>query len=199
MIGAGEGDVIVNEFANAYSGRRVLVTGHTGFKGSWLVAWLQHLGAHVAGFSDLVPTGPAMFDLLGLENRIENHWGDIRDRSRLGEAIDHFRPEFVFHLAAQALVLESLDNPVETFETNVMGMVNLLECVRERPWIDVVVLATRPIATTSGSGDIGRPMCLVVSIRIADQRVVPNWLLVRTTFRFFRTARPTWRPYGPGM
>jgi CDP-glucose 4,6-dehydratase len=132
----------VKQFAEAYRGRRVLVTGHTGFKGSWLVMWLQHLGAEVSGFSDRVPTSPAMFDLLGLDGRISHHLGDIRDRARLGDVMDEARPAVVFHLAAQALVLDSHTDPVTTFETNAMGMVNLLECVRERPWIDVVVLVT---------------------------------------------------------
>ena len=132
----------MSEFGDAYQGRRVLVTGHTGFKGAWLVLWLQHLGAEVSGFSDRVPTAPAMFDLLDMGERMDHHLGDIRDRIRLAEVVDEVRPEFVFHLAAQALVLESHQDPVATFETNTMGMVNLLECVRERPWIEVAVLVT---------------------------------------------------------
>jgi len=132
----------VSEFGDAYQGRRVLVTGHTGFKGAWLVLWLQHLGAEVSGFSDRVPTAPAMFDLLDMGERMDHHLGDIRDRIRLAEVVDEVRPEFIFHLAAQALVLESHQDPVATFETNTMGMVNLLECVRERPWIEVAVLVT---------------------------------------------------------
>jgi len=132
----------MNEFANVYRGRRVLVTGHTGFKGSWLVTWLNHLGAEVAGFSDRVPTTPAMFTALDLGGRTHHHLGDIRDRERLAEVFDEFRPEFVFHLAAQALVLESHNDPVRTFETNTMGTINLLECLRERPWVEVAVLVT---------------------------------------------------------
>lgn len=132
----------MNQFSGVYKGRRVLVTGHTGFKGSWLVMWLRHLGAEVSGFADRVPTSPAMFDLIGLDKRVAHHLGDIRDRSRLGEVLDLVKPEFVFHLAAQPLVLDSLVDPVTTFETNAMGMVNLLECVRERPWIEVAVLVT---------------------------------------------------------
>ena len=132
----------MSQFADVYRGRRVLVTGHTGFKGAWLVLWLRHLGAEVSGFSDRVPTSPAMFDLLDLSGRIDHHVGDIRDRDRLAEVIDKVRPEFVFHLAAQALVLDSHEDPAATFETNTMGMVNLLDCVRERPWIEVAVLVT---------------------------------------------------------
>jgi CDP-glucose 4,6-dehydratase len=130
------------EFGDIYRGRRVLVTGHTGFKGSWLTLWLEHLGAEVAGFSLDVPSSPSNFGLLGLEKRIKHHAGDIRDRSTLARVIDEFRPDMVFHLAAQSLVRKSYSDPVTTFETNIMGMVNLLECVRTRPWIEVAVLIT---------------------------------------------------------
>jgi CDP-glucose 4,6-dehydratase len=129
-------------FENVYRGRRVLITGHTGFKGSWLAMWLMSLGADVAGFSIDVPTSPANFDLLGLSNRISHHIGDIRDRVWLAKCIDDFRPDMVFHLAAQALVRKSYADPLTTFETNTMGMVNLLECIRTRPWIEVAVLIT---------------------------------------------------------
>ena len=129
-------------FANIYHGRRVLVTGHTGFKGSWLALWLEHLGADVAGFSIGVPTSPSNFDLLRLEQRVNHYIGDIRDRVRLAEVIDEFRPEMIFHLAAQSLVQRSYTDPVATFETNTLGMVNLLDCLRTRPWIEVTVLIT---------------------------------------------------------
>lgn len=129
-------------FANVYQGRRVLVTGHTGFKGSWLSQWLLQLGAEVAGYSVDVPTSPSNFVLLGLEGRMHHYQGDIRDQTRLAEVMDEFRPEIIFHLAAQALVRRSYADPVTTFETNTMGMVNLLECIRGRPWIEVAVLIT---------------------------------------------------------
>jgi CDP-glucose 4,6-dehydratase len=132
----------VNHFANIYRGKRVLVTGHTGFKGSWLALWLTQLGAKVAGFSVDIPSTPSHFSLLALENHIEHHLGDVRDRARLAEVIDAFRPEVIFHLAAQALVRESYANPATSFEVNTMGMVNLLECVRTRPWIEAAVLIT---------------------------------------------------------
>ena len=132
----------VNYFSDIYCGRRVLVTGHTGFKGSWLALWLKHLGAEVAGYSLDVPDSPSNFDTLGLEGRLRHYRGDIRDRVRLAEVIDEFRPEMIFHLAAQALVRPSYADPVTTFETNTMGMVNLLECARTRPWIETVVLIT---------------------------------------------------------
>jgi CDP-glucose 4,6-dehydratase len=130
------------DFGDVYRGRRVLVTGHTGFKGSWLTLWLKSLGAIVAGYSLEIPTHPSGFELLGLEKHIRHHVGDIRDRARLASVMDEFKPEIVFHLAAQALVRRSYADPVSTFETNVMGMVNILECVRTRPWIEVAVMIT---------------------------------------------------------
>lgn len=129
-------------FGDSYRGRRVLVTGHTGFKGSWLALWLGELGAKVAGYSLDVPTQPSNFESLGLAARIEHHFGDIRDRAELARVLDEFRPEVIFHLAAQALVQRSYADPALTFETNTMGMVNVLECVRTRPWIAAVVLIT---------------------------------------------------------
>ena len=132
----------MNRLADIYAGKRVLVTGHTGFKGAWLSLWLHHLGAEVAGYADGVPTEPSAFDLLDLDSIVDHHVGDIRDLDRLGNVIDDCQPQFVFHLAAQPLVLRSLANPVETFEVNTMGMVNILECIRERPDIKSVVLVT---------------------------------------------------------
>lgn len=115
-----------------YHGKRVLVTGHTGFKGSWLCEWLLSLGAEVHGFALEPPTEPALFDQLGLAERIVSHTiGDIRDREALVKAVAAADPDFVFHLAAQPLVRLSYREPVETFDTNVMGTVNLLEAVRQ--------------------------------------------------------------------
>ncbi len=129
-------------FDDAYRGRRVLITGHTGFKGSWLALWLKQLGAEVGGFSLGLPTEPCGFDILGLAHHVRHYLGDIRDRAALEKVVDEFRPEIVFHLAAQSLVRRSYEDPVLTFETNAMGMVNLLECVRARSWISAVVLIT---------------------------------------------------------
>lgn len=119
-----------NKFSNIYHGKRVLVTGHTGFKGSWLVAWLLKLGAKVIGFSDCIPTNPAMFEVLGLENKIEHHIGDIRDLEAISRLVVESKPDFVFHLAAQAIVSTSYQNPLDTISTNVMGTSNLLEALR---------------------------------------------------------------------
>ena len=104
---------MTSPFADLYSGKRVLVTGHTGFKGSWLALWLHHLGADVTGYSDEVPASPSVFEFLGLETQIGHRLGDVRDRGRLAEVLDEVRPDMIFHLAAQALVLQSHLDPVE--------------------------------------------------------------------------------------
>jgi len=124
-----------------YQGRRVFVSGHTGFKGSWLSEWLLQVGAEVTGFSLQPPTKPALFDQLGLATRLRHHIGDIRDRVALGRALAEAKPDFVFHLAAQPLVRDSYARPVETFEVNLMGTVNLLEALRalEQPCAAVFV------------------------------------------------------------
>jgi CDP-glucose 4,6-dehydratase len=120
----------------------VLVTGHTGFKGSWLSLWLERLGAEVAGYSVDIPTRPSNFELQGLAGRVRHQIGDVRDRAEFAKLVDDFRPEIVFHLAAQALVHGSYADPVATFETNALGMVNVLETIRTRPWIEAAVLVT---------------------------------------------------------
>ena len=125
-----------------WRGRRVFITGHTGFKGSWLTQWLIRLGAVVKGYSLPPPTKPALFEVLKLEEKVEHCLGDIRDCSRLEAALLTFRPEFVFHLAAQPLVRQSYLQPRETYETNVMGTVHLYEAVRKSESIRVVVTVT---------------------------------------------------------
>jgi CDP-glucose 4,6-dehydratase len=129
-------------FGGAYRGRRVLVTGHTGFKGSWLALWLCDLGAQVAGYALAPPSAPSNFEALELARRIDHRHGDIRDRTAFARVVDEFRPEVIFHLAAQSLVQVSYADPATTFETNAMGMVSVLECVRTRPWIEATVLIT---------------------------------------------------------
>ena len=117
-------------FGGAYRGRRVFVTGHTGFKGSWLAHWLLELGAEVTGYALEPPTDPSLFLELRLGERLDHHIGDVRDPAALRQAMLAARPEVVFHLAAQPRVRLSYDQPVETFETNVMGSVNVLEAAR---------------------------------------------------------------------
>jgi len=123
----------------------VLVTGHTGFKGSWLTTWLLKLGAQVIGVSKDVPTKPAMFEELRLEPRIEHVWGDIRDLDSVRKLLRDTRPQFVFHLAAQAILLRSYEDPVETLSTNVAGTMNVLEALRtlEEPCVAVLITSDK--------------------------------------------------------
>jgi CDP-glucose 4,6-dehydratase len=116
-----------------WNGRRVLLTGHTGFKGAWLALWLQTLGAHVIGFSLAAPTRPSLYELAGVGEGMESIEGDVRDFRALAQALHYARPEVVIHMAAQSLVRRSLCEPRETYEVNVMGTVNLLDAVR-RGW-----------------------------------------------------------------
>lgn len=113
-----------------YRGKRVFVTGHTGFKGSWLCRMLVGAGAIVTGYALPAPTQPNLFELAGLEGKMTSITGDIRDRDKLKAAFDAARPEIVLHLAAQPIVRDSYKDPAYTYETNVMGTVNILECIR---------------------------------------------------------------------
>ena len=113
-----------------YNGKKVFVTGHTGFKGSWMVNLLKMAGAEVTGYALDVPTDPSLYDLCNIGKGINDVRGDIRDIDLLKKAFNEVRPEIVIHMAAQPLVRESYKNPVYTYETNVMGTVNILECVR---------------------------------------------------------------------
>jgi CDP-glucose 4,6-dehydratase len=114
---------------NFYEGKRVFITGHTGFKGSYLAKMLSMLGANVTGYA-LAPEEESVFNILKIENEITSHIGDVRDFDSLYEAYKKAQPEIVFHLAAQPLVIESYKKPLYTYETNVMGTANLMECVR---------------------------------------------------------------------
>jgi CDP-glucose 4,6-dehydratase len=131
-----------SSLANAYRGKRVLVTGHTGFKGSWLCEWLLSLGANVAGYALDPQPHEVLYSQLGLEKRLaEDHRGDLADRAALTKIVADFAPEIVLHLAAQPLVRLSYDIPVETFATNVLGTAHLLDAVRlaNRPCVVVAV------------------------------------------------------------
>ncbi len=127
-------------FNGIYRDKRVLITGHTGFKGSWLALWLSQLGATVSGYSLEPPTSPNHFQLLNLE--INSFIGDIRDVDSLKKIFKDQRPEIVFHLAAQAIVRLSYRNPLETFASNVMGTVNVLEAARTCNTIRAIVIVT---------------------------------------------------------
>jgi CDP-glucose 4,6-dehydratase len=129
-------------FDGAFRGRRVLVTGDTGFKGSWLAAWLHALGAEVHGLALPPATEPSHFQLLRLPTRIRHADGDLRNLDTVRASLRSAQPELVLHLAAQALVRPSYDDPKGTFDTNVGGTVNLLEAVRETPAVRAVVVVT---------------------------------------------------------
>jgi CDP-glucose 4,6-dehydratase len=131
-------------FSGSYSGRRVLLTGHTGFKGAWLARWLMQLGARVSGYALPPPTDPSLFaslDWTGLDHGL----GDIRDAAAVAARVEAVRPEIVFHLAAQPLVRRSYAEPVETFATNVLGTVHVLEAIRraDRPCAVVVITSDK--------------------------------------------------------
>lgn len=125
-----------------WEGRKVLVTGHTGFKGAWLCLWLERLGAEVVGYALEPPSTPNLFDLSGLAGSLTSEIADIRDLERLRAVVERERPEVIFHLAAQSLVRESYRDPVTTYATNVMGTVHVLEAARTTPGVRAVVVVT---------------------------------------------------------
>lgn len=125
-----------------WSQREVFLTGNTGFKGGWLATWLLEMGCRVTGYSLAPAEGPSYFSQTGLSARMDTHFGDIRDGASLKAAMRKSRPDIVFHLAAQPLVRLSYQEPVDTFATNVMGTINLLEAVRETPSVKAVVVVT---------------------------------------------------------
>lgn len=116
-----------------YQGKKVLVTGHTGFKGTWMCAMLVQAGAQVTGYALEAPTKPSIYELSGIDAKIHSVIGDVRDLEHLRKVFDEAQPEIVIHMAAQPIVRESYRNPVYTYEVNVMGTVNVLECVRTHP------------------------------------------------------------------
>lgn len=128
------------EYGSAYNNRRVLLTGHTGFKGSWLALWLQELGAKITGLALAPNSIPSHWDLLGLD--LDDHRIDIRDEEAVAEIVKKSAPEIVFHLAAQPLVSRSYQNPLETWSTNVMGTANLLDACRKQPSVNAIVVIT---------------------------------------------------------
>lgn len=120
-----------NKLTSIFKDKKVVITGHTGFKGSWLTIWLDYLGAKVYGISNEIRTSPSMFEETKLSSNINDYQCDIRNRAKLSNIISEIKPDFLFHLAAQALVKESYLDPANTFETNLMGTVNVLDCIRK--------------------------------------------------------------------
>lgn len=133
---------IDNLFGGIYKNKTILVTGHTGFKGSWLCLWLSELGATVIGYALKPPTTPNLFESCGLEKKVTSIESDIRNLKMLKDVLERCQPEIVFHMAAQSLVRYSYREPVETYETNIMGTVNLLEACRYTPSVKVIIIIT---------------------------------------------------------
>lgn len=129
-------------FHDIYNNKKVLVTGHTGFKGSWLSVWLEKLGAKVVGYSLNPPTVPALFDILDLDKRMTSIIADIRDENKINEVFENHKPDIVFHLAAQPLVRKSYKEPPKTYETNIMGTINVLEAALKNESVKAVVVIT---------------------------------------------------------
>lgn len=132
----------MREVLGSFRGKRVLVTGHTGFKGSWLAFLLTEIGADVTGYALAPDAERSHFEMLGLEKRLKHVVGDIRDFPALSKVFESAKPEYVFHLAAQALVKASYEDPVDTFSTNVMGSTHVLEAVRHSPSVRSLVYVT---------------------------------------------------------
>ena len=129
-------------FAGVYAGKKVIITGHTGFKGSWLCVWLKELGANVVGYALEPYTDRDNFVVTGLQHKIAHITGDVRDFHELRKVFEEYKPEFVFHLAAQPIVRKSYTNPKETYDINVGGTVNVLECCRLTDSVRVIVNVT---------------------------------------------------------
>ena len=133
-------DVVIS--SDVWAGRRVFLTGHTGFKGAWLALMLDRLNAAVTGYALAPPTETNAFDLFGISDLLRDVRGDICDREALGAAMAEAEPEIVFHLAAQSLVRRSYADPLETYRTNVLGTANVLDCARRMPSVRLVVIVT---------------------------------------------------------
>jgi CDP-glucose 4,6-dehydratase len=138
----GRGEGALEDLVNTWQGRRVFLTGHTGFKGSWLALCLSKLGAQVRGYALDPSTEPNLFDMASVKTVVEDVRGDVRDFARLEDSITHFAPEVIFHLAAQPIVRRSYADPVGTYATNVMGTVHLLDAIRRTPSVRAVVCVT---------------------------------------------------------
>ena len=132
-------------FNNAFAGKRVLVTGHTGFKGTWLSLWLADLGAKVHGLSIDIPTQPSMFEALKVADQMDHRFGDVRDAELMRDLVTEVQPDFIFHLAAQPIVSLSYQDPLTTISTNALGTANVLEACRslEKPATLIVITSDK--------------------------------------------------------
>lgn len=125
-----------------YAGKKVFITGHTGFKGSWLSLWLTHLGATVYGYALEPPTDPSLFQVLNLDDILDHQIADILDREKLRKSISRIKPDIIFHMAAQSLVRDSYESPLETVEVNTLGTIHVMEAVRELKLPAAIVMIT---------------------------------------------------------
>ncbi len=125
-----------------WKNKKILITGHTGFKGSWLTIWLKSLGAEIIGYSKSIPTNPSLYEIANVSEGIKSFEGNIQNYEFLKEIINKHEPEIIFHMAAQSLVIKSYTDPIETFSTNVMGTVNLLYAVKETKKPQIVINVT---------------------------------------------------------
>ncbi len=129
-------------FNNIYKNKKVLITGNTGFKGSWLSTWLIGLGADVYGYSLNVPTNPSMYETIGLDKKVKQHFGDIRNKDEFNSFVQKIKPDFLIHLAAQALVFTSYKEPFDTITTNVIGTTVVCEAIRNITWKCTCIIIT---------------------------------------------------------
>ena len=134
--------VIMTMYNQIFKDKKILITGNTGFKGSWLTTWLLKCGAKVYGYSIDVPTKPSMFEVLGLEKQIKQCYGDIRDKKHFVDYYNEVQPDFIFHLAAQAIVSTSYSEPFDTIATNVIGTATVMEAIRQTTWNVTAVVIT---------------------------------------------------------
>lgn len=133
-------DLVVNP--GFWKGKKILITGHTGFKGAWLSLWLQKLEAYLVGYSLEPPTEPNLFQIAGIKSGMVSNFGDVRDLALLTKTFEHHRPDIVIHMAAQSLVRQSYQDPVETFQTNVIGTVHVLEAARRCQFVKAIIIVT---------------------------------------------------------
>jgi CDP-glucose 4,6-dehydratase len=187
---------VTEAFQGTYRGRSVLVTGHTGFKGSWLSLWLRHLGAQVVGVSLGPPSEPNHFAICAIAHEVEDRRADIRDFDAFAAILSRCRPEIVFHLAAQSIVRRAFIDPRETFEVNVMGTVNVLEAARRCPSVRAVVVATSDKCYRNVGWDWGYRETdpLGGHEPYAGSRHAPNSLLKSTGSSGFRDMRSRQAP-----
>ena len=145
---------MIDQLKNTYKGKKVFLTGHTGFKGSWMLLILEWLGADVYAYSLAPEDSPSLYDLIDGNSRCRSVIGDIRDRQKMERVILDFQPDFIFHLAAQALVRTSYENPIETYETNVLGTANLLDAIRRlEKKCNVVIVTTDKVYENNELGN----------------------------------------------